>query len=449
MYKFILSFRYMYKRRISYLAFLAVALCVFIVVIVMTVLKGLVGDFKQKNHNFIGDCVVGTESLVGFPYYEDFIEVLEGQDFIEAVSSVIKSYALISPRGSNYHKGVELIGIDPVKHGRATEFGKSLFYNHDNISESFVPAYEPNLPGCVPGIDLVLMRDSRGKYYQPDRPLMLAWSISSFPLTPKGALAKAGLGMVNTKSYYYSDNSHSGLARVDGNVFYIRFSEAQTLCGMDTPIKRASWIHIKFDDNTDLLHGCGRVKSLWQQYMLTKIDEPGADLLSNVVVRSWKEHHRGFIAAMEKEQAMMTVMFILVGFTTVFIVFVVFYMIISHKSKDIGVLRSIGVSGSEIIYLFSFFAFLILLFCSLVSTFFGWLFLSKINEIESWLFEHLEFQLWDRAIYAIGEIPNNLDLSTLIVIVISAIVACLLGAILPSWQGSKLNPIESLQVSQL
>jgi lipoprotein-releasing system permease protein len=183
--------------------------------------------------------------------------------------------------------------------------------------------------------------------------------------------------------------------------------------------------------------------------MLTKIDEPGADLLSNVVVRSWKEHHRGFIAAMEKEQAMMTVMFILVGFTTVFIVFVVFYMIISHKSKDIGVLRSIGVSGSEIIYLFSFFAFLIGLLGSLVGTFFGWLFLSKINEIESWLFEQLEFQLWDRSIYAIGDIPNNLDLSTIIVVIISAIVACLLGAILPSWQGSKLNPIESLQVSQL
>ncbi|MHC4265733.1 MAG: hypothetical protein ACYSUK_07360, partial [Planctomycetota bacterium] len=116
MYKFVLSFRYMYRRRISYLAFLAVALCVFIVVIVMTVLRGLVGDFKQKNHDFIGDCVVGTQSLVGFSYYEEFIEILQGQDFVEAVSPVIKSYALISPRGSNYNKGVELIGIDPVRH---------------------------------------------------------------------------------------------------------------------------------------------------------------------------------------------------------------------------------------------------------------------------------------------------------------------------------------------
>ncbi len=99
MYKILLSFRYLLKRRISYLAFLAVALCVFIVVVVMTVMTGLVSDFKQKNHSFAGDCVVGTESLVGFAYYEDFVKVLEQSGFIEAISPVIKSYALIALQG--------------------------------------------------------------------------------------------------------------------------------------------------------------------------------------------------------------------------------------------------------------------------------------------------------------------------------------------------------------
>jgi ABC-type lipoprotein release transport system permease subunit len=102
MYKIILPFRYLFKKRISYLAFLAVALCVFIVVVVMTVMTGLVTDFKQKNHEFVGDCVVGTGSLVGFAYYEDFVKILEGKDFIEGISPVIKSYALVSPGGSEH-----------------------------------------------------------------------------------------------------------------------------------------------------------------------------------------------------------------------------------------------------------------------------------------------------------------------------------------------------------
>ncbi|MHC4264685.1 MAG: ABC transporter permease, partial [Planctomycetota bacterium] len=370
-------------------------------------------------------------------------------DFVEAVSPVIKSYALISPRGSNYNKGVELIGIDPVRHSRATEFSNSLFYHRDNVSEVFVPAYEPNLPGCVPGIDLVLERDSRGKYNQSESPYMLGLSISCFPLTPTGALAKAGLGLVNTKTFYYSDNSKSGLARVDGSAIYLPFDQAQMLCGMDRPIKRVSWIHIKFAEKTDLVNGCGRVRSLCQQYIKTKTDEPGADLLSNVVVRSWKEHHRSFIAAMEKEEAMMTVMFILVGLTTVFIVFVVFYMIICHKSKDIGILRSIGVSGRNVICLFSLFAFLIGFLGSAAGSILGWIFLLKINQIESWLFENFGLQLWNRAIYAIGEIPYRLEPVTVVMIIVSAIVACLLGAILPSWQASKMIPVEALQVNQL
>ena len=57
------------RRPITYFAVLAVALCVFIVVVVMTVMTGLVSDFKEKNHDFAGDCVVGSESLVGFAYY--------------------------------------------------------------------------------------------------------------------------------------------------------------------------------------------------------------------------------------------------------------------------------------------------------------------------------------------------------------------------------------------
>ena len=73
---------------------MAVALCVFTVVVVMTVMTGLVGDFKQKNHAFAGDCVVGTESLVGFPYYEEFMELVEQTGIAEGVSPVVKSYAL-------------------------------------------------------------------------------------------------------------------------------------------------------------------------------------------------------------------------------------------------------------------------------------------------------------------------------------------------------------------
>ncbi|GAG18405.1 unnamed protein product, partial [marine sediment metagenome] len=85
MYKIILAIRYLIKRHITYFAVLAVALCVFMVVVVMTVMTGLVRDFKVKNHNWVGDCVLSSDSLVGFPYYEEFMKILEGEIIVEAV----------------------------------------------------------------------------------------------------------------------------------------------------------------------------------------------------------------------------------------------------------------------------------------------------------------------------------------------------------------------------
>ena len=449
MYKIILPFRYLFKKRVSYLAFLAVALCVFIVVVVMTVMTGLVTDFKQKNHSFVGDCVIGTESLVGFAYYEDFVKILEQTDFIEGISPVIKSYALISPHGTERSIGVEIMGIDPVRHSQATGFGKTLYYRKDDVSKAFEPSSDPKRSGCVVGIDLVLARDAKGKYAYGAAPAEIALAVSCFPLTAKGALAKAGAGMVNAKTFYYSDTSHSGLARVDSSLVYLPFEQAQMLCGMAGPVKRANAIHIKFKPNVKLQAGCEKVTSLWQRFKQEKAGETRADLLEKVTVQSWKDYRRASIAAMEKEQTMITVMFALVGVTTVFIVFVVFYMIVSHKSKDIGILKSIGASNANIIKLFLGFAFLVGLLGSCLGAICGWLFLLKINRIEDWLFEHFKFQLWDRTIYAIGDIPNQIEFRVLAVIILSAIVACLAGALVPSWQAAKLKPVETLQVSQL
>jgi lipoprotein-releasing system permease protein len=296
---------------------------------------------------------------------------------------------------------------------------------------------------------LAPVRDAKGGYSYSNRLDETALSVSCVPLTAKGAPAKAGAGLIDVKTFYCSDNSHSGLARVDSSLVYLPFEWAQRLCGMGGSVKRASAIHIKFKPNVKLQTGCEKAASLWQEFREEKAGETQAYLLDTVAVQSWKDYRRSSIAPMEKEQTVMTVMFAFVGITTVFIVFVVFYMIISHKSKDIGILKSIGASNAGIIELFSGFAFLVGLLGSCIGLFGGWLFLLKINQIEDWLFEHFKFQLWDRTIYAIGDVPNQVNPRVLGVIVLSAIVACLVGALLPSRQAAKQKPVEILQVNQL
>ena len=448
MYKIILAIRYLIKRRLTYLAVLSVALCVFMVVVVMTVMTGLSRDFKVNNHNWVGDCVLGSDSLVGFPYYEEFIKILEEEDLVEAVSPVIKSYGILTYEESNWNNSVEIMGVDPVRHSQATGFGKTLHYRKADVSKTFEPIYDANLAGCVLGIDMVLVRDEYGQYKRRLKVPEYSFAVSCFPLTAKGGLARAGLGLVNTKTFYYSDDSHSGLANVDGSFVYLPFEDAQMLCGMAGAEKRVSAIHLRFKPNVNLQSGCKRIVQLWEEFVAKK-GAMGTDLLRMVRVESWKGYRREVIAAVEKEQAMMMVAFGMIGIITVFIVFVIFYMIVSHKIKDIGILKSIGVSSANIIQLYLSFASLVGVCGAAIGVVTGWQFLVHINQIEDWLFEHFGFQLWDRTMYVIDDIPNAIDLRVLGIIILSAIFACLAGALVPSRQAARLEPVEALQVSQL
>jgi lipoprotein-releasing system permease protein len=442
-YKLILTIRYLLKRRITHFAMAAVALCVFMVVVVMTVMTGLVQEFKDKNHAFVGDCVVGTKSLVGFPYYEEFMAILEESELVAGVSPVVKNYAFLHLADYDAKRGVEIMGLDPVLHGRTTNFGQTLHFRADEPDKAFVPIYDPNAVGCVWGIDLFLFRNAQGQYTYGARPPQLSVTMTCFPLNARGAPARAGAGLVNSQTFLYSDNSRSGIARVDGSLVYIPLEEAQRLC-MGGAEKRVNVIHVAFRPGVGVEKGTVRVAEIWRRFKQSKADAPDSFLLDTVTVQDWKGYRRAFIAPMEKEQVLLSLMFVLVGITTVFIVFVVFYMIISHKKRDIGVLKSVGASQLGVLSLFSGFAFCVGLIGSCAGALLGWLFLAKINAIEQWLFEHFGFQLWDRSIYVIGEIPHHVAFNVLAVIMLSAIASCLIGALIPGYLAARLRPVETL-----
>ncbi|MBP7053469.1 MAG: FtsX-like permease family protein [Phycisphaerae bacterium] len=448
MYKLILTIRYLVKRRITHFAIAAVALCVFIVVVVMTVMAGLVGEFKQKNHDFVGDCIVGTDSLVGFPYYDEFLGILDQSGFVAGASPVVRNYALMTIINyGNRQFGVEILGIDPVLHSRTTSFARTLHFRADQPENAFSLSGDPNALGSVWGSDVVNLQDDWGRYKYGVQPPLLTIRLTCFPLNAKGAPAGAGSNPVTTQGFRCSDFSHSGIARVDGSLVYIPLKQAQMLC-MNEAGKRVSAIYIRFRPEVGVSEGTRRVAELWNRFKQDRAGTLHSGLLDTVTVQDWKRYRRAFIAPMEKEQALLSLMFVLVGVTTVFIVFVVFYMIITNKKKDIGILKSVGASNASVLSLFCGFAFSVGLIGSSVGTLVGWLFLAEINRIEQWLYEHFGWQLWDRTIYAIGDIPSRIEPRIVAVIVASAIAACVVGALVPSYLAARLRPVETLHAQR-
>ncbi|HSV26759.1 MAG TPA: FtsX-like permease family protein [Sedimentisphaerales bacterium] len=450
MYKLLLPLRYLLKRPITYLAVTAVALCVFVALVVITVLSGLTSQFRGRIHNFVGDCVVSGRSLLGFDGYEEFIAILRDQPFVRAATPVIKTTAIVKARSSGATLSEaprEIIGIDPASHFDVTGLAAGLEWNRQSPQYAFVPQYAPELPGAMCSIGILFDRDQSGRYHLPPETPMVSFEITILPLTSRGTPAKAGTDLVNTKTFWLSDTVNSGLARVDWTTIYLPFEEAQILTGMNLGRPRTTAIHIRFVDGVENEAGRAKVAALWSDY-LAQHSEP-SDLMKQVRVQSWRLHQREMIAAVETEQKMMSMIFGLLGIITVFIVFVVFYMIVSHKSRDIGVLRSVGASTMDITSMFLCFGLLVGTVGSAIGTFAGWQFLVRINDIEALLMKHFEFQLWNRRIYAINEIPNSIYGEVLLVIVASAILASILGALVPSIQAARKRPTRSLSVNQL
>lgn len=449
MYKFTLSFRYLLRRPISYFATAAVALCVFVVFVVITVLNGLSNDFKNKVYTSTGDCVIYTKSLAGFGYYDEFLALLRNENYLEAASPVIRSYALVSVAqsgglSSHGQSVLEIAGIEPVSLSKIMALQKWLAYHKDDVANVFEPSYDPNLPGCVPGIEILFEKDKQGRYHTTDQPTKTAFEISCIPINAKGALARTGAGELNSKTFYYSDHFHVGYS-LDDRLIFLPLEDAQLLCGMATGHKRITHIHIKFKDGIALGSGTSNVQKLWNDFAASKKGEPYYDLLERVQVQSWKDFSRVIVAIVETQQTMMIVCFCLIGIITVFIVLVVFYMLVAHKSKDIGILKSLGASGINILSVFLNFSLLIGLAGSAIGALLGWPFLVYINEI----FRLLNFQLWDPQLTSIGDIPNTIDPKVLAIIIVCAVAASLLGALLPSWRASRIKCVDTLQVAQL
>lgn len=450
MYDILLPIKFFFRRRITILAVLAVALCVFTVVVVMTVMNGLVTDFADKNHTFFSDCIISTDSLVGFGLYDEFMSRLEKTDFVASVAPVINAFGLVEAESSGKNAALDLMGIDIARHIKTTDFADSLYYRRNSPILAFKLIYDTNLPGCIVGVDLLVERQKSGQYKQLS--FLPAWSylITCFPLTPKGALTKTGTQLsANSKTFYYSDNSESGLAKIDSTVVYLPFDFLQSLCGMDVGTKRTNAVFVKFKKGCDIDVCTQKVSGLWRDFIKEKRDFAFAGLFGTVRVQDWKTYRRGTIAPMEKEQTMLILLFALVGLITVFIIFVIFYMIINRKSKDIGILKSLGVSRFGILRVFLRLALLIGLFGAAIGILFALVFLANINRLEGWLFDKFGFQMWNREIYAIGEIPHRTVPLLLAAVAACAVAACLLGALLPTLNIAGRKCVDVLRVNQL
>ena len=504
MYKLHLILKYLGKRRIAWVSLIAVMLCTMMVLVVISIMGGWVRMFENSFHGMTGDIVVDGDSLIGFAGYEQMIERIEKLDCVVAAVPSIKTFALINIDNRRVD-GVQVIGFPIEKIGKVNDFPESLYLGYNQYIErandqkappsaqerqalltkaaeaAANPAFNKPLPaetyrkivewkpgrgrdpaawpGMIVGAGVVdIRKNEKGEINRDeyDHIYQLPVKLTVMPISPD--FASMDFKEKVERNYWIADDSRTTIWQYDANCVYVPFDALQEDLDMGakkvterdtgkevTLPARCTELQIAVKEPFKDREGLQEAKRQIQEVVTAVLAETEIFNRAEPKVVTWREHQSLWLDAVEKEKLLTVFLFSIISVVAIFLIFCIFYMVVAEKTKDIGIIKSVGASGGGVATIFLGYGLAIGIVGSALGLLLSYLLVKNINEIHGALGRWMGVQVWNPEIYLFDKIPNTMDPKETAVIVTIAVVASVLGALVPALKAGSLNPVEALR----
>ena len=218
----------------------------------------------------------------------------------------------------------------------------------------------------------------------------------------------------------------TGLAEFDQNVIFMPFENANSLfelSDLDIDLE----IFLNKPDKVRLI-----------QDRLQKI-------FSDHYVYSWADLNKSFFGALKVERNVMFIILTLIIIVAAFNIISGLTILVKNKTKEIAILRTLGISKTSIAKIFFLTGFTIGFLATITGVTIGILFSYYIEEIRVLITSIFNIQLFPEEIYFLSQMPSEINFGYIIIISLFSLLITFLATIFPSLSAAKLDPVKALK----
>ena len=399
------TFRFLKTRKkdgflniISIFSFIGISLGVAVLIIVMSVMNGFRTELINK--------IVGFNSHVTVKPYQNQID----QKKIDNLELKTLSSNLIF---SNSGEAI-IIKKDTTKGILLRGYNKDDFASLEIINDNKFEGNKDALTGNFISIGNELSFDL-GIDIGDDITLM----------SPSGVETIIG-NLPKQKTFTVISIFNSGLADFDNNIAFINLGTLEEFFGLSKDEQNLE-VYLKNPQNIE------SQKEIIQ------------NIFDQEFVFSWADMNNSLFSALKVERNVMFIILSLIIIVAAFNIISGLTILVKNKTRDIAILKSIGVLNKSIIKIFFLVGVIIGTSATLFGIFLGVLFSIYIENIRSFLSSSFNISLFPEEIYFLSKMPSEINPFSIFIIAACSIFITIIVSIFPALKAARLDPIQSLK----
>ncbi|MBI2923830.1 MAG: FtsX-like permease family protein [Planctomycetes bacterium] len=272
------------------------------------------------------------------------------------------------------------------------------------------------------------------------------YGISITTITPSDIRERSGpVGIQPTKAKLAIVGVfNSGMAEYDSQIIYVPLEAAQIL------IKECRW-----EQGEPVLDAAGHVRDgrinklriRIRDYDRTDEFRQKLDKLlgGQYDITTWQEEKSILLQAVAVERTLNGVILFFIVLVAAFSIFAILTMMVTEKTRDIGILRALGAGVPGIMSIFLAEGLVIgIVGCALGAGSAAFI-LDNLNPLADEVYEKTGWYPFPKDIYLLDQIPHQIEPAVWALVIGATLFVCLLAALFPAWKAARLVPVEALR----